>query len=353
MISNHGLLKWIKARVTWQLGLGLLLSLMLHLCVLSQSGWISLFSGEDDVPSVLQARLVIPPPPPVASTPAPPPAPAVKKASPGPDALPDTAVDVAQQPLPALPEAPVSDTVQPETETEMQAEDETRVAELEQAVDAAEQPAPYQQVSTHYEVFVNGETSAAGTASIEYAVTPDQQYTLAWTVEGRGLLKLLYPKLVQESRGAVGPRGLKPAYYRYAFGSRADKSYEASFDWETRLLTLKTGKGEQSHDLPANTLDILSFMYQFMFVPPLQEMHVALTNGKRLGEYDYAFEGEESLQLGEQTVQTLHIAHSRGDTDEKIELWLASEYRYVPVKIRKVEKNGMVIEQVATQIQAR
>lgn len=348
------MLKWIKARVSWQLGLGLLLSLIVHLCVLSQSGWISLFSGDDDAPSVLQARLVIPPTPPAASTPVPPPvripAPAVKKALPVPP-VPESAI--AQQQPPALPEAPISDTAQPDTETAMQAEDETRVAELDQAVDDAEQPAPYQQVSTHYEVFVNGETSAAGKASIDYAVTPDQQYTLTWTVEGRGLLKLLYPKLVQESRGAVGPRGLKPAYYRYAFGSRADKAYEARFDWETRLLTLKTGKGEQSHDLPANTLDILSFMYQFMFVPPLQEMHVALTNGKRLGEYDYAFEGEEPLQLGELTVQTIHIAHSRGDTDEKIELWLASDYRYVPVKIRKVEKNGMVIEQVATQIQAR
>jgi len=46
----------------------------------------------------------------------------------------------------------------------------------------------------------------------------------------------------------------------------------------------------------------------------------------------------------------VHIVHTRGDTDEKVELWLASDYRYVPVKIKKLEKNGMVIEQVATRL---
>ena len=29
---------------------------------------------------------------------------------------------------------------------------------------------------------------------------------------------------------------------------------------------------------------------------------------------------------------------------------LASDYRYVPIKIKKIEKNGMVIEQVATRL---
>jgi len=116
------------------------------------------------------------------------------------------------------------------------------------------------------------------------------------------------------------------------------------------VITLKTAKGEQRRDLRVNTQDILSFMYQFMFVPPLQEMHVTLTNGRRVGEYEYTFEGEDSLVIADQTIQTVHIVHTRGDTDEKVELWLASDYRYVPVKIKKLEKNGMVIEQVATRL---
>jgi hypothetical protein len=46
----------------------------------------------------------------------------------------------------------------------------------------------------------------------------------------------------------------------------------------------------------------------------------------------------------------MRIMHSGIDSDEKTELWLAIDYQYVPVKIRKIEKNGDVVEMVATRI---
>ena len=42
--------------------------------------------------------------------------------------------------------------------------------------------------------------------------------------------------------------------------------------------------------------------------------------------------------------------HSGSDAEDKTELWLAIDYQYVPVKIRKIEKNGDVVEMVATRI---
>lgn len=356
---NNGLWGWVKQHVSWQLGVALCLSLLVHLLLMREFSWPGWFSDEPAV-HTLQAHLEVPqpkptsPPPvkrlakqkPPVSKPAPVP-PVENKVEPAP---PQAVEDIAAEPA-GMPEED-AETAEEELEAERQAEiaawhemDNAFAAPTDETM-----PPPYRHVSTEFSVFVNGEDRPAGSARIDYVQEAPQQYALNWVVEGRGLLKLLYPTLEQQSRGEISTHGLKPQVYRYAFGSRSDKIYEAFFDWETNFITLKTAKGEQRHDLPRNTQDILSFMYQFMFVPPLEEMHVSLTNGRRLGAYQYEFEGEDMLTIADQPVQTVHIAHTRGETDEKIELWLATDYRYVPVKIKKLEKNGMVIEQVATRL---
>ena len=358
-MQSSGLRHWIQEHVSWPLAFALCLSLLLHVFFFSEVDWRSWFLNEKPVPAVLQARL-LPPPQPVAN------------AAPVTNATPKLGkpkpVQQAQSLSPPHPEPAVESTAIEENADDAQtAEQQPGVSEENEQAKLAEitawhemdhpevasddeQPPPYQHVSTDFSVFVNGEERPAGSAKIEYQRDVSGNYNLHWLVEGRGLLKLLYPSLEQQSQGEVGPRGLKPHVYRYAFGNRASKTYEATFDWETNIITLKTSKGEQRLDLRVNTQDLLSFMYQFMFVPPLQEMHVTLTNGRRLGEYEYMFEGEESLVIADKAIQTVHIAHTRGDTDEKVKLWLASDYRYVPVKIKKLEKNGMVIEQVATRL---
>ncbi len=357
-MQASGLRHWIQQHVSWPLALALCFSLLLHVFAFSEMDWRHWFVDEAPAPPVLQARLLPPPnPPAVAALPKPAQAAPAKARSVQPKlaspvaqapATESVGVSAEEQASPALDESPVSG----------EENEQARLAEInawhemnqpEAVPDDARLP-PYQHVKTDFVVFVNGEERPAGSAEIEYVRDTPETYRLRWLVEGRGLLKLLYPSLEQQSTGEVGPSGLKPHLYRYAFGSRASKTYEATFDWETNVITLKTAKGEQQRDLRVNTQDILSFMYQFMFVPPLQEMHVTLTNGRRVGEYEYSFEGEDSLVIADHAIQTVHIVHTRGDTDEKVELWLASDYRYVPVKIKKLEKNGMVIEQVATRL---
>lgn len=354
MIKTPGLYKWIRQNVSWSLGLALCASLLVHVFVLKQVAWQSWFSDEEPPPTLLSAQLEAAPSKPVLKAPVKPvrqeKPPAAKPEPIAQQAPVETSPEPAAEPPVALP-SEVVDAAADQAEEARQAEiaawheTDSAITEPDEAL-----PPPYQRVSTEFSVYVNGEKQPAGSAKIDYTQQPSGQYALRWVVEGRGLLKLLYPTLEQQSRGEIGPHGLKPHFYRYAFGSKADKIYEANLDWETNFITLKTAKGEQRQDLPRNTQDILSFMYQFMFVPPLQEMHIALTNGRRLNTYQYEFEGDDTMVIADQTIQTVHIAHTRGETDEKIELWLATDYRYVPVKIRKQEKNGMVIEQVATRL---
>jgi hypothetical protein len=349
--KKQGLHNWLRQHVSWSLGLALLLSLLVHVLLLKQAAWQSWFAEDEKPPTLLSAQLQAAPKKPLLKAPlktaqakkapAARPAPVQSDAAPQPDA------DAPEPPPPTDASAEAADDIAAARQAEIDAWHETDAAVAEPEPDL---PPPYQRVSTEFSVFVNGEKQPAGSARIDYTQQPAGQYALHWVVEGRGLLKLLYPRLEQQSRGEIGRHGLKPHFYRYAFGSKADKIYEADLDWQSNFITLKTAKGEQRYELPGNTQDILSFMYQFMFVPPLQEMQVSLTNGRRLNTYQYEFEGEDAMVIADQTIQTVHIAHSRGETDEKIELWLARDYRYVPVKIRKQEKNGMVIEQIATRL---
>jgi hypothetical protein len=138
--------------------------------------------------------------------------------------------------------------------------------------------------------------------------------------------------------------------YLYQFGNKADKTRKADFDWLNKKVTLQTSSESKTEDLPDGAQDLLSFMYQFMYVAPLQTMQIPIATGKNLKIYDYGFEGEENINIALGELKTLHIVHSVVDSDEKTELWLALDYQYVPVKIRKIEKNGKVVEMVATRI---
>ena len=185
---------------------------------------------------------------------------------------------------------------------------------------------------------------------ISYQFKPDGSYQLKSVAEAKGLAAFALSKLTQVSEGVVTERGLKPSSYIYQYGKNKDKSRRATFDWSAGTLTMEAGKKIHAEDLVEGTQDFLSVMYQFMFVPPLEQMQLAVTDGKKLGHHVYSFEGEETLKTRMGMLRTLHIAKTNADNDRKIDLWLAMDYRHIPVKMRFTEKDGSVIEQTATRI---
>ena len=114
--------------------------------------------------------------------------------------------------------------------------------------------------------------------------------------------------------------------------------------------SLQTAKETKVVDLPNDTQDILSFMFQFMYVAPLEIMQMHIVTGKNLRDYQYVFEGEETIKTTLGDIKTLHIGRTGDDGESKAELWLAVEYQNLPIKIRKTEKNGKVYEFVVNEI---
>jgi len=208
----------------------------------------------------------------------------------------------------------------------------------------------YKKVVIDYDVRRSLDGSPVGSARTMYLLGENNQYSIKNEVEAKGFISLFYwNKLVQTSDGVVTPEGLKPKNYHYQFGSKIDNF--AVFDWESKkIITTMNGKTNE-FDMFEGSQDMLSFMYQFMFEPPLTKMKIYITNGKNYKPYDYSYIGEEVIQTEVDKILTMHIAKFNYNNEERIDLWLAKDYRYLPIKIRKTEKDGSILDQSAKKIE--
>jgi hypothetical protein len=177
----------------------------------------------------------------------------------------------------------------------------------------------------------------------------ENRYVLDSVAEATGLVSLFYSgKYEEHSEGLVTARGLQPQSYRLKRGS--GKAQAATFDWEAHSVTLDSGSNHATVPIPDGAQDMLSFLYQFMFVAPLEEMLITIANGKKLKTYAYSFEGEEPVETPLGKLQTWHISKTNADNDDKMEFWLAADYRFLPVRIRQTERDGKVTELLATSL---
>jgi hypothetical protein len=208
----------------------------------------------------------------------------------------------------------------------------------------------YKKVIIDYDVRRSLDGSPIGAAKTIYLLDQDNHYSIRNEVEAKGFVSLFYwNKLVQTSDGLVSSDGLKPLNYHYQFGSKIYNS--AVFDWESKkIITTMNGKTTEFEMLETSQ-DILSFMYQFMFEPPLTKMKLYITNGKSYKPYDYAYIGDEIVETDIDKIETMHIAKFNYSNEERIDLWLAKDYRHLPVKIRKTEKDGSILDQSAKKIE--
>ena len=316
-------------------------------------------------PLVIVATLLVPQPPPqlALETPQPPPAPSIDKQKkaiepkPKPvDAKPDvnSAVEAPSMEIEPATDLGATEVLSPELVAPEASAQIAQPEQIETANDAQTEENPieinlnaYQKVDAEFDVYTAGEASPsnspAGSAHMAFERMPDDNtYQIKSLIKARGLAALVIPDLLQTSAGDIGQAGLKPRHYLYQFGNKQNKTFSADFDWEAHQLNLHSVNGSQAKVLADGTQDLLSFMFQFMYVPPLQNMQLNITNGKKVGVYDYSFEGEEviSTKMGE--LNTVHLLRSSAEKEKTTELWLALDYQYVPVKIRETEKDGKV-----------
>ncbi len=208
----------------------------------------------------------------------------------------------------------------------------------------------YKKVVIDYDVRRSLDGSPVGAAKTTYLLEQDNHYSIRNEIEAKGLVSLFYwNKVVQTSDGLITPDGLRPINYHYQFGSKIDNL--AVFDWESKKIIITVSGNKSEVEMQEGSQDMLSVMYQFMFEPPLTKMKLYVTNGKNYKPYDYAYVGDEIIETAVDKIETMHIAKFNYTNEERIDLWLAKDYRFIPVKIRKTEKDGSILDQSARKIE--
>jgi len=337
-----------------RLAISTLLSIAFHVLVVS-GNWLPL-PQEPAEPRLLQARFApLPelkpaPPRPQVRTPrraAPVPAPeAAAAATAGPLVLPEPVPDAAPAEDDAAPAEEVADEpAAPEPPQQLALAAETSVA-------AAPHNLP-RRGRISFTLLYGEDRTYVGTAVQSWEAGTDN-YLLASEAETGGLVELISPqRLRYVSQGKITPQGLRPESFLASRTRRGrSESAQAHFDWSEGNLIYGSTNESKSAALPAGAQDFVSFIFQFVLVPPAPgNYRVPITTGSRFEMYDIVVSGEELIETPLGNLRTLSVKQIPRAGEESIEISLAADYRYLPVRIRHYNREGNYSgEQVASEI---
>jgi hypothetical protein len=180
------------------------------------------------------------------------------------------------------------------------------------------------------------------------------RYRLASRSETTGIIDLIRSQhRTFMSRGALTPRGLRPETFLMSRNrGRGPEQARAKFDWDAANIRLEGSAAPRDERLPPNTQDLLSLMYQLSLDPPAPgRFRQTVTNGSRIETFELDALPEETIQTPLGALRALPVKQVRRAGEESLELWLATEYRYLPVRIRFFDRQGEPQgEQLVTEI---
>jgi hypothetical protein len=154
-------------------------------------------------------------------------------------------------------------------------------------------------------------------------------------------------QLIQNSYGKIGERGLQPDIFKEGkTGENGKQSLQVTFDWKAGKLHFSQGA---DIPLPADTQDILSFLYQFsqlaIMSTGVEFFPVTFSDGTQLQQQQIEIGVKEDIATPMGKVHTLHLRKMHSQGEAYFEIWLGLEYRMLPVKIRQVDSSDKVIEE--------
>ena len=325
--------------------------MLVHLLLLATPSWQ--LPADDTSDTIIQARLAPLPNAFPKATPTPKPRPKrMRSASTQPRHAPPKPVIVASKEH--SPTARAEAVAPPETRVETTPETtvETPPEAVTEVTPEAPAPPPLNpmpgKATLDYDMLLGADGVRVGKTRYIWQVN-DGRYSLTGITEGTGLIKLVQPgKLVQISLGHITAAGLAPDDYWIQRGKPTpDKTTAAHFNYGLKIVTI--GKMNEAVSVPLldNSQDVLSVTFQLAQIVPFSgEKLLHVTAGKQLKPYRVHLVGEEMLDTALGTLRTLHVARVKESDEDPIDVWLASDYNYLPVKVRVNHSKYGIIEQV-------
>jgi hypothetical protein len=322
-----------------------LLSLVLHGLVIS-GAWIPLPQSPDD-PQPLNVRLERAEPKPA------PPRPAertVRRAVP--PSAPDVPVVAAASPI-TLPDAPPDTPPEhPLMEPAITPEPPQRLALAAESSATVARTLP-RRGRISYTLFYGESRTTVGKVVQAWDMT-GESYRITSDAETTGIVEFFRPqRLRYVSQGRVTRNGLRPDSFLASRTRRGqNEASQARFDWNAGNLDYGIGREPKSVPLPAGTQDLISLVFQYAVVTPAPGRYrVPVTTGSRFDVHEIDVLSEERIETPIGTLRTLLVRQLPRPGVESIQVWLATDYHYLPVRIRHYDREGAFSgEQVVNEI---
>lgn len=252
---------------------------------------------------------------------------------------------------PAAPEMSIAQEVAAASSVVAAAAEDATVSPIEGNVSAAsnvsaESPAPPRpplpkHARLRFEVRLGNDGMTVGEAVHTLDIEGDH-YVLEGNTRTTGLASLIKNfKLAQKSEGSTDGRILMPAIFvEQKKDGGAIQNSSATFDRVAGNLQLSNGK---QFSLPADTLDILSMLYQFpAHLTNVEIVTISITNGRDWEQHRFEIAFGETLDTPLGELHTVHFKKLHPTGKEGLEIWFAQEYRFFPVKVRHIDADGNV-----------
>jgi hypothetical protein len=218
-------------------------------------------------------------------------------------------------------------------------------------ISGAGNASPPASIAASYDVFKDGLAVAVVQETFE---KNGATYRIVSESNPAGLLALFVrTKITIHSSGAVTPAGLRPEQFDYGRLDDSSKNVSAAFDWQGGRLHMTFDGRNESIALPQGTQDRVSLMYQFMFLPAEKfgDLAFHMTNGKKIEPYRYHLAGTERIDTPLGKLNTLRLVKQREPGDNAVEVWLAPDRNFFPVRLLILENDGSRFEQVITRLE--
>ena len=291
---------------------------------------------------------------------APPPAPAptvqVQKPAPRPRARNAPTITPTVEPAPAPTPAPPEPAPPEQPPEPPKVAAEPPASATKQAAEPSTLPLGAQALPTKGRIaYRTTYTRLAGINAITYvdwSIDPDKATYELWlrTVDPAGLLDL-------RSTGTLKPFGIAPDNYIEKI-EVANRELRADFDWKMSAVSfvgrgagqpVTFGEGTQDPLSLQFHLPLLAQAYPWRFSPG-SEVTFAVAR-RNVESYSFVVEGFESTRIDGTDVMTLKIDRKRGpDANRRVEIWMAPEFQWLPVRLRFTDSNDEVWDSVLAQL---